>query len=90
MTKGFRDGGSEWRLSNRAAVPVGRPPVRRYRRKTWGKKYPKIQLLTVAELLAGKKIEMPPIRQVDATFKRAERHRPGGGTQLEIKDPESD
>lgn len=58
--------------------------------KTWGKKYPKIQLLTVAELLAGKKIEMPPIRQVDATFKRAERHRQGGGTQLEIKETKSD
>jgi site-specific DNA-methyltransferase (adenine-specific) len=38
---------------------------------TWGKKYLKVQLLTVAELLAGKKIEMPPIRQVDATFKKA-------------------
>jgi site-specific DNA-methyltransferase (adenine-specific) len=30
--------------------------------KTWGKKYPKIQLLTVADLLAGDKIEMPPIK----------------------------
>lgn len=58
--------------------------------KTWGKKYPKIQLLTVADLLAGKKIEMPPIKQVDATFKRAERHRPGEGTQLEIKEPDPD
>ena len=58
--------------------------------KTWGKKYPKIQRLTVAELLAGKKSVMPPIKQVDATFKRAERHRPGERTQLEIKDPESD
>lgn len=37
----------------------------------WGRKYPKIQLLTVEELLAGKKLEMPPIRQVDATFKKA-------------------
>lgn len=39
--------------------------------KTWGQKYPKIQLLTVADLLSGKKIEMPPIRQVGATFKKA-------------------
>jgi site-specific DNA-methyltransferase (adenine-specific) len=39
--------------------------------KLWGKKYPKIQLLTVAELLNGKKIEMPPIKQVNATFKKA-------------------
>ncbi|MRR15666.1 MAG: site-specific DNA-methyltransferase [Deltaproteobacteria bacterium] len=42
-----------------------------YESALWGKKYPKIQLLTVEELLAGKKIEMPPIRQVDATFKKA-------------------
>jgi DNA modification methylase len=42
-----------------------------YDSATWGRKYPKVQLLTVAELLAGKKIEMPPIRQVGATFKKA-------------------
>ncbi len=36
----------------------------------WGK-YPRIQLLTVAELLAGRKIEMPPVHQVDVTFKKA-------------------
>jgi DNA modification methylase len=57
--------------------------------KTWGKKYPKIQLLTIADLLAGKKIDMPPIKQVDATFKRAEKHKADGGKQLEIKDPDS-
>lgn len=42
-----------------------------YDSATWGQKYPKVQLLTVAELLAGKKVEMPPIRQVSATFKKA-------------------
>lgn len=42
-----------------------------YESAFWGRKYPKIQLLTVAELLAGKKIEMPSIRQVGATFKKA-------------------
>lgn len=58
---------------------------------TWGKKYPKIQLLTVADLLAGKKIDMPPIRQVGATFKRAERFHPDeGDKQLEIKEPGSE
>jgi DNA modification methylase len=55
--------------------------------KTWGKKYPKIQLLTIAELLAGKKIEMPPIRQVDATFKKAEKFKGQKAEQLEIKEP---
>lgn len=38
---------------------------------TWGKKYPRVQLLTVADLLSGRQIEMPPIRQVSATFKKA-------------------
>ena len=42
-----------------------------YESALWGRKYPKIQLFTVAELLAGKTIEMPPIRQVQATFKKA-------------------
>ena len=42
-----------------------------YESALWGRKYPKIKLFTVAELLAGKTIEMPPIRQVQATFKKA-------------------
>src|SRR5690606_8296854 len=36
----------------------------------WGA-HPKIQLLTVADLLAGKTINRPPDRQTGATFKRA-------------------
>lgn len=44
-----------------------------YESKTWGKRYPKIQLFTVTDLLAGKQIEMPPIKQVGATFKKAPR-----------------
>lgn len=36
----------------------------------WGK-HPKMQLLTVAELLAGKGINRPPDRQTGATFKKA-------------------
>ncbi|HOE27112.1 MAG: restriction endonuclease [Candidatus Aureabacteria bacterium] len=54
-----------------------------YNSKMWGKKYPKIQLLTVADILAGKRIDMPPIRQVGATFKKAERHA-AKGEQLEL------
>jgi len=54
--------------------------------KTWGRKYPKVQLLTVADLLAGKKVEMPPIKQVDKTFKRAQKHVETPGEQLEIKE----
>ncbi|MEN6318619.1 MAG: DNA methyltransferase [Syntrophaceae bacterium] len=42
-----------------------------YESALWGRKYPKVQLFTVEELLTGKKVEMPPIRQVGATFKKA-------------------
>jgi DNA modification methylase len=42
-----------------------------YESETWNKMYPKIQLLTIEDLLSGKTIEMPPIRQVSATFKKA-------------------
>lgn len=57
-----------------------------YESKTWGKKYPKLQLLTIDELLAGKKIEMPPIKQVEATFKKAEKVKKGKGKQMRITD----
>lgn len=52
--------------------------------QAWGKRYPKIQLLTVADLLAGKQIEMPPIRQVGATFKKAPRARAKAGEQGQL------
>jgi DNA modification methylase len=42
-----------------------------YESISWNRKYPKIQLLTVEELLEGKKIEMPPIKQLSVTFKTA-------------------
>jgi len=38
----------------------------------WGQ-HPRIQLLTVGELLAGKRIDCPPLRQTDRTFKKAPR-----------------
>ncbi len=38
----------------------------------WAKKYPRIQLLTVKQLLAGAAVDMPPQRQADKrTFKKA-------------------
>jgi site-specific DNA-methyltransferase (adenine-specific) len=36
----------------------------------WGKRYPRIQILTIAELLAGKGVEMPPLGQVNITLPR--------------------
>ena len=40
----------------------------------WGTKHPRLQVLTIAELLAGKGIDMPPSRDV-RTFKKAQRRR---------------
>ena len=40
----------------------------------WGTKHPKIQLLTIEDLLDGKQVDRPPTYS-DATFKRAPRDR---------------
>ncbi len=56
-----------------------------YESITWGKKYPKIQLLTIEQVLGGKQIDMPPIRQVGTTFKKAKKYVADQGQQLEIE-----
>lgn len=40
----------------------------------WGE-YPKIQIITVGELLSGKKIDMPPVTGSNVTLKQAPRHK---------------
>jgi hypothetical protein len=40
------------------------------------KDYPKLQLLTVGELLGGKRIDMPAVRQTGQTFKKAPKAKP--------------
>jgi site-specific DNA-methyltransferase (adenine-specific) len=55
--------------------------ARFYESKTWGRKYPKIQILTIEELLAGATIEMPPAW---GTFKRAERVEKGQAVQKQL------
>jgi hypothetical protein len=37
----------------------------------WGKKFSRLQILTVGELLEGKAIDYPPPSQVNVTFKKA-------------------
>jgi len=44
-----------------------------YESPGWRKRYPRLQILTVAELLEGKRIDYPPSQQVNVTFKRAPR-----------------
>ncbi len=57
----------------------------------WNKDYPRIQLLTVGDLLDGRQIEMPPQKQVSQTFKRAAKVKAAPShTQPGLFDPESE
>ena len=48
----------------------------------WGpNKYPRVQILTIHELLDGKRIDMPPISQVNQTFRRAPKQSSKQGDQ---------
>lgn len=38
----------------------------------WGrKKHPRLQILTIEDLLGGKQVDCPPLGQVNITFKKA-------------------
>jgi hypothetical protein len=50
-----------------------------------GKKHPKIQIITVGELLDGKTIDAPPMQDV-RTFKKAPRVKPKKDKQAKIFD----
>lgn len=45
-----------------------------YRSPFTKKKHPKIQIITIEELLDGARIDYPPSRQVDTTYKKAPRY----------------
>ncbi len=47
-----------------------------YHSPGWNRNYPRLQVLTVAELLEGQGIEMPPLRQVSQTFRKAPKAEP--------------
>jgi hypothetical protein len=47
----------------------------------WGK-HPRVQILTIEDLLNGDQIDMPPIKQVNQTYRRAPRHKEGEGKQM--------
>ncbi len=50
-----------------------------YQSPGWGRTYPKIQIVTIAELLHGAEVQMPPAY---GTFKQAGRVQPMLGEQL--------
>jgi site-specific DNA-methyltransferase (adenine-specific) len=49
----------------------------------WGT-HPKMQIVTVGELLDGQRIDMPPVRQTSVTFKRAPKAAPKAAEQRSI------
>jgi hypothetical protein len=53
----------------------------------WNQNYPKIQILTIADLLEGHGIDMPPLRQVSTTFKKAPRTKDDTDRQLSMNIP---
>jgi site-specific DNA-methyltransferase (adenine-specific) len=46
----------------------------------WGTKHPKVQILTVREILAGKQVDLPPTRDI-RTFKKAPKAKKGSDTK---------
>ncbi len=50
-----------------------------------GVSYPKLQILSVAALLDGKRIAMPPLSQVNVTFKKAPKARTGKAETMAMK-----
>ncbi|HLG30842.1 MAG TPA: restriction endonuclease, partial [Candidatus Brocadiales bacterium] len=53
-----------------------------YTSEIWGQKYPKIQILTVEDLLTGAQIQMPPSGY--GTFKQAPKVKRDEGKQVEL------
>jgi hypothetical protein len=55
-----------------------------YDSTVWKKRYPRLQILTVDELLHGTRIDYPPSAQVNVTFKKAPRAKARPSTQLPL------
>ena len=55
-----------------------------YHSPVWRKNYPRMQILSIEELLEGKRIDMPPLREVNATFKRGARASRDTGEQEDL------
>jgi DNA modification methylase len=54
-----------------------------------GQQYPRLQILTVAELLAGQRIKYPSVGYVNVTYKKAPRAEPTPPEQLKIHEAEA-
>jgi hypothetical protein len=56
-----------------------------YHSPGWNKDYPKIQILTIEELLHGKAVDMPPQTQTNVTFTKAPKISKKEGEQLAMQ-----
>ena len=54
-----------------------------YYDSAWGH-HPRLQILTIGELLEGRGVNMPPISQVNVTFKREGKSDKSRGEQREL------
>ncbi len=54
----------------------------KYHSPIWDKDYPKIQILTIEELLHGKNVDMPPLAQTSVTFTKAQKIEKKQGKQM--------
>jgi len=57
-----------------------------YHSPVWNKDYPKIQIITIKELLKDKTVDMPPQEQTIVTFTKAKRISTPEGEQLSLED----
>lgn len=56
-----------------------------YHSDLWGQDYPRVQILTINELLNGARVQMPPTGgAADLTFKRAQRQKKDGAEQPDL------
>jgi len=47
-----------------------------YHSAGWNRRYPRLQIITIEDLMEGKEIAHPPSRQVSVTFRKAQKLAP--------------
>ncbi|MGD0794339.1 MAG: DNA methyltransferase [Dehalococcoidales bacterium] len=57
-----------------------------YHSDIWNKDYPKIQILTIEEILQGKQVDMPPQKQTSVAFAKAPKVKMKQGKQLTLEE----
>lgn len=50
----------------------------------WGGSYPRLQIITVGQLLTGERVDYPNVEGMDRTFKKAPKAQPKGAERPEL------